>query len=588
MRSLKEFAKLAAAMIHADQGRNDAFDEYDAMYHVDWQLPGELVALEWVRCVRNMDPHDAVSTGTRVLSSLIPKIKYQPLNPAAKAQAGEWEKNLRWQMQAANRRRATKVERSVVMSALRYMAVAVQVVDLDYQIEQYKFLNAKSLRLKAARRHGRFMVLDYNPQVIHVRTSGLMTEAVLLACRKPAQEVVDDWGDRAPSALRKLAKDGQRIEYYDFTDYEDRGVWCTAIGGGDDDEKVMEIVREAHKLPFLPWVALMGKSTLESDGKDEYQPMYYPLMKSGVWKTTMIASSLAVSDVLARASYPRYAEEGVNQSEETQIDYTDPSRVAKVPVGNTLRALPPEQGDPALQNVVAELQGQMAKSTVSRILQGGEGLAGEAFAALNLRTQTAVGALKPAKELAEQALAEVFTLMLLWAHYTENDLSAYGTGKFDVGENYVIPWNAIDPSAIYLTVSLTADLPTDQMARLNAGMMANRLGVSKETIMEDVGIEDPDSELENWYLERYTDEYVALQVAAMQGEQQMQMQQAAQEQAAVAAQTAQAGMSGVAGQGQGYNPAMGGTPAAVAYPGMTREGATGVDMSGNPIAEQGP
>jgi len=61
--------------------------------------------------------------------------------------------------------------------------------------------------------------------------------------------------------------------------------------------------------------------------------------------------------------------------------------------------------------------------------------------------------------------------MLLWCAYTEMPLYAYGTGKDDKGQEYVI-----DPrryhDAIYIDVELKPDVPTDRLQRINAASIA--------------------------------------------------------------------------------------------------------------------
>jgi hypothetical protein len=90
------------------------------------------------------------------------------------------------------------------------------------------------------------------------------------------------------------------------------------------------------------------------------------------------------------------------------LETGDVDLVAQVTPGDTLKSAAPPGLDPNLQAVDGMIQAATNKSTVASILQGGDVPSGTAFATLNLATQTAVGALKPGKELAEHALADIY------------------------------------------------------------------------------------------------------------------------------------------------------------------------------------
>src|SRR3990167_4242152 len=200
------YEKIAKRMIDDDRDRVKANNEYDRMDNNEWELPAQLKELQWVHNVKSTDPHDIIATGTRVLSSLDTRITFQPLasNIESKKRANEIERVLGWCMAQANRRRPGTVEKAVVRSALMYDETVCSVIDLPYQIAQKKDLNASTKREKAALRYGRFMVIVYHPNEVHVRYSDAMPEAVLVHQRRPAQEVLDDWGDKA-GELTKLA-----------------------------------------------------------------------------------------------------------------------------------------------------------------------------------------------------------------------------------------------------------------------------------------------------------------------------------------------------------------------------------------------
>lgn len=599
-KELEYYRSMAQMMITGDAERDAAFEKYDEMYHGDWDLPKELDDVWWLRRVPTTDPHDAIEAGKRVLAGTAPKPKKIPLvsDELNRQAANRDEKNLEWQLKSANRRRQQSVQADIAQSALLYSAVAAQVIDLDWQIEQLTKADANTTRLKAARRYSRFVVVTHNPQNVHVRYSNFGPDAVLLAVKRRASEVKAEWGSLADE-LESLADQDATVSYYDYWDYDVRAVWIEAEDtetqvGGKTVKRTPEAETAAtvivilppteHKMTFLPWVALMGGSTLEQEEKDKYHPMLYILNQTDSWETQNIVRSINVSERILLAGYPRAVEQGASQ-DSTQIDRTDPSKPARVPIGNTLQPFPPPSPDTALADTDDRISAQIERSTLSRILMGADIPSGTAFAALNLATQTAVGALKPAKELTEKALAELFVLMLLWVEFTGNDLVAYGSDRrSDLGEAYIIEADTIDPDSLYIEVELTPDVPTDRIQRANAASIMTQWGYPREYALEDVGVSDPGAALELWYLERFKDAMFQMRLSQMVQQAQMEAQQAmmAQQQEAQArAQQEQAMMM----QGQGFNPAMEGTPYGQVNPEETREYQTGQAAGGAPVAE---
>jgi hypothetical protein len=225
----------------------------------------------------------------------------------------------------------------------------------------------------------------------------------------------------------------------------------------------------------------------------------------------------------------------------------------------------------------------------------------------------------PWKKLSERWVTDCMQKMLLWAHYTQNDLSGYGKEKKTSGTRYEIKGKDVDPDSLYLTAELVADVPTDRLQKINAAIqMARELKVSSEVILDELGYSDPQGVMKDYYLEQFTFALVqgklqlitaeasnTIEQLAAQRAQEM-LQQAMQEaQAQQEAQAAQGGgemtpeqggaMGGAppnllggngmeAVGGNGFNPAMGGAPPAMADPMMnTREAQTGMTRAGAPI-----
>ncbi len=580
---LRHYQEVARKMVKDDSERNTVNRKYDDMDHVVWSAPDKLRKQGWFRNMPSTDPHDAIAAGVRVLSALRESVTLQPLasNPETKNKANENEKVLEWVMQQVNKRRQGTVQRSVVRSSLKYDEVCAQVIDLDYQIKNKEVFGGDTKREKAARRYGRFVVNTYHPNNVHVLHSNYMPEAVLLVQVRKAKDVMREWGKLA-GKLKRAADNDEKVTYWDYMDYDDHVIWCGTASDVGDEKKVIELMRDEHNLPFLPWVARVGGDIMESRPEHRRRPLLYSINSSGSWETHNIVRSIMMSETISYAAAPRFKEEGpMNiESRSTETDYGDMNKIIDVTPGDELTQIPPPGLDPKLMEMASMVQSEMAKSTVANVLQGADIPPGTAFATLNLATQTALGSLKPAKELAEFALADIYSLFLLWANYTENDIKGYGTGKQDVGEEYTIKWDEINTESIYLSVELKPDVPLDRMQKANVAMMMVQAGIySKERAMEDMGVTDPDAVTKEMFFERLTEAQLQNIIDTMALQNQMAIQQQQQEQQ-LALQTIQNQMAGAPG-GNGFNPAFGGGPAQEAAPMATREGVTGEDLMGN-------
>jgi hypothetical protein len=204
-------------------------------------------------------------------------------------------------------------------------------------------------------------------------------------------------------------------------------------------------------------------------------------------------------------------------------------------------------------------------------------------------TQTAIGALKPAQDLTQNSLAEMFTCMVLWADYTDTPITGKGMSKEDAGDEYSIMPDTIDVNNLYISVELNPKIPTDMMQRANVASLVVPLGYSKKAALGDLGVDDPEKMLEESYMEQLDEANFQMAIQAMQ----MQLQQAAEANAQAAQQEEAQAMAqeqelaGPVMGGQGYNTGMGGTPPAIAAPTYTREDVVGEDNMGNPMVEGG-
>ncbi len=519
MNSLDHYQRIAHRMVQQDAEKDRMLAEMEAMWQARWQLPEEIASLRWMHKVVSTDPHDALRAGVRVLAGAEPRIRVLPagLGAGALAATEKVERALAWLFGQANQRRQASVLRDIVLSALLYDEVVAQVVYLPHQIRAVGAAGGDTRQLQQARRYGAFAVLVRNPRQVFVRSSDWMPEAVLFRRVMPVEEVLGFWGRQAEAVSKQFnaeKADAERYaSVYDYMDIEHRVVWAylhedpSAVppeSGLDGSAQPLEIVRQAHGLGFLPWVARVGGTTLAQAPADQRIPLLYSVYQSGQWETQNILETLLTSEVIAYAAAPRLKVEGV--TDRVDVDYGEPGRMAHVPPGHTLESMSPPGLDASLAQIADRVGQRIDKSTVPRILQTGEFPAGTAFATLNLATQSGLKSLLPYKDLAEKALEGVLMQMLDWMALDGRPVLAYGRGRDGQGEQIVLDPAEVDPAKLVLEVALEADVPADQGARIEAAATAVReLGFSRTRALAFIGEPDPAFVLEEARREELAD-----------------------------------------------------------------------------------
>jgi len=599
MKEMQWFLDRADELISRDSGLRDMQSAMDRMARLEYNLPPSLQNLEWMRTVRTTAPADAIDAGIKVLSGLDERLKIdpvsvlkglnvQPNSEAAKMKANEWETALKWQMDLAARRRGVFRD-DIIRSALMYDEIVGQVVHLPSQIKSVEALGGNAQRYKSAMRHGQFAVLLRNPQTVHVRYSDLMAEAVLSAVVMEAQAIVDFWGDKARGIAKQIKDEeiapDESLILFDYSDFDSRAVW--ACPGEDDtsvdwDKRWVIMDPEENKLPFLPWVSVIGGTNLASAPENQRFPLLYKVYAAETWLTANITGSLTMSQAIATAAQPQLTVEGAN-TQAVEVDYTVPGGRIDVPPGHKVAQLTQQPLNPALREAYDRFVSDMARSTVPSVLISAESMPGEAFSGYNLRVQQAIGSLLRYKKLGERFYESVYRQFLYWCEKSGDNIGGYGGEKY-----YEIDSEDIDPDEIYLTVELTPDVPLDRMQKINSAVMMSReLKYPAAKILEELGETDPQKAMDNWAKEQFYLAEVAGRAQLIQAEYQAQAQSVIaqaqmavqmQAQAAMQQQTGQPmqqptpgqgmGMEGLQGMGQGMNPEMMGTPPAQAGPAL--------------------
>ncbi len=610
-------------MIVNDKAKIDHFVEIDDAIEFGYVLPDALREMKWMRNIQSTLPVQVIVVGAKTLATIEPTVFIQPLNANAGTikLANDREQNILWQFQQMEKRHKHGFINEIVESALKYDSIASFTVPTDWQIKGQK--GSIPSRYKAALNQGGFITTVENPKDIHARFSPLGLDMVLNSKIMRARDAALFYG------VEKLLTDVEGedeemfVAVYDYWDYDKRVLW---ISDASDSASLIEpgkngykVFNEKMKLPFLPWTIVEGGSNLATRTDHKIRPLLGPVVHSKQLELSNLIQSMAFSEVTGYAAAPRYL--FTSHSGETFIlNYGDINKIANLKPGETLERLEPPAIDGNLLLMYDRIEAAFNKLTGLRAIADLDSPSGTAFATVNAQIKVATTALDPPKKLSERALSGIAEIILRWTAHTGDDLVGYGTRDRNLGVEFRTPSNQVDPKEIYINVTLSHHIPTDELQQINAvTILMNEVGISFIDAATRLNISNPEELLARKRQEDLDSAMLAIAIKEMNAEsdlkiqaQQMQLQMGMQQQllaqqqaqqqppqqgggsnleSARQARLAQGGQrtppssaQSLAARGQRVNPNRGGlSPNEINPEGFTREGATGIDSEGETI-----
>jgi hypothetical protein len=486
MKKIKEIQEIYQELEERDKPVYKMFKWMDNAFRCIWDLPKPMDQFEHIRKIVSTDPYIALRAGTWVLAANDPIWKVNPmsLEPDAKAWANTAEQVIRWEFYQSSGRRPALIRSDLVMSALTYDEIDVEVMFLPYQEKAVAQFGGSKEREKAISAFGDYIIIPNNPQTVHSFHSDYGLENVIKTTKQVSRKAKAFWGDKA----KMLDDDNTKIIISDYWDNDIRCVFARKEGE-DIDKAKMIIEPEEHGLPFIPWVCKTGGTQLHEDPEFQRIPMLFPIWRAKQWATVNIMQSMAYSEAIGHATSPKINIDGVG-SNKVVVDHTDPDGILATQNQN-VKMLPPYPIDTGLIELSNFLSQAMKKSTIPEVLQGIMPPSGMAYASMNLATQSALNVIKPQKELVEDSLSGIGKIMLQWPEHSGDTVKAYGVRKEDWGTPYEIKSGDIDSKRLWVDVELRPDLPVDRMQEITGGRtLVAELGWSKAAVAKDLGMED--------------------------------------------------------------------------------------------------
>ena len=583
MRDLKYYQNIAVSELKNNEKRNKFYDAVDVAIDGGGPLPAAIRKLPWMVHFKSTSIHDAYAAARRTLVSS--KMDVDVLPPAGNeetaASAEIIEKVLEYNFWLDNQRGPKSSYVKIVNNALRYMAVAYQIVDVD---EEYK--GQKGPRIDAIKRAGRFSKRHHDVRDVHARWSEDILEGVLIAKLNTGQELVDTYGTEH-KAIKKMMRDLKSDKdmdgvdlmrtyfgHYIYLDYEDKVVWIEGIDKltpGSDSP--YEVIREEHKMGFLPFVYNMGDDPLLKSSIDTNQLENLNILLS--MRYALIAATVAQARTWSKTA----SGQGVF------IDHSSPAAQVQMRLGEEFGILQPSQTDPHLSEVISASEGGIANTTaVSRMLSSMDTLAANTpYSTINAMMQAALSSLIEVRILCEKSLSDGMYQQLHWVEKTGRALigrrlqqSGYDN-MMNIGAFLSVGKDSFD-SNWKISVSLRPNSPTDKNERMTYAMnTSERFNLPRSWAMDEAGIDiDPKVALAQWAGEQKEIATIMADIQRIQMQPEMEMQQQMQ------AQAQQAPPQGQVGPGGETNPA--GLPAAQFDSTATRENITGRSVAGGETA----
>ena len=504
--------------------RDKMFEALDSYRHGEWSMDEELVEIDWIH--ESRDPIFAQQTDSakHILSDVSPSISLVPYTPGGDGKdiADRHEKGLRWLLDSASRRRQASIVQDVVASAVDYAEVTAQVIYIPQQIKDVKAAGGNASRYEAMLRRGPFAVIVHNPRTVYARYSDMGAEEVMLVTEDDPHNIIDLWGTKA-NKLKKALKDMKgRVEkatLKDYTSYDYRAVWVE--WGGED----YEIENGEWPWPFMNWVSRYGGTSLEDKGDFQRKPFLANMYHFDLYDDINRVRTLRFSDQIRKAA--RAKDVFMSDTRKApDIDASTGDLYVHIDSEEAINPQPSDTPDQSLATLYAETVGDVERSTLSRLLLGSDIPAGAAFASINLVSDSALKVLRSPQILSQNAVADILETMLLYIHYDNSEVISYGTGKTDLGEQYLIKGEEIVPGNLYISVKLDADLPTDFQARTVTARAQIDAGInSRQGAMEDIGIKNTSEVVEEIAGERLDETMMAVELENIQFTSSVQLQE---------------------------------------------------------------
>jgi methionine-rich copper-binding protein CopC len=560
----------------------------------------------WMIPSISTEPTNALKVLSNIFDTHNPKVRITPFGEADKERAELAERWVEFHFAKINQRAGKSPLRQLPHFSGKYGRVALQVDYLPYWLPKDK--KKWTSEQKQQMRGGPYCIEIHNPRNIYYEMGKYGLRWVASVTNMTPQEVINHWGvyddksengKKIQSAIKKIEseydKDDEiRFIHVDFTSHDKRQVSVFKTSRETieefeeytDGQEQIVILDSENKLGFLNWAVVECDST----------PLLAGMHKGNLYAFQTIFDTAKKSGVMRR-TFPPLMKSKTLDGKGVNVDYTGAEPEIKLKPGEEVESVNPPPMDNAVFTLAQELEGKvnttLGVSKLGNMEAGGNLQYSTVSAIIDLNMNN----LEPYKRTAEKALEQVAYIMFKWVEFTEDTVTAYRTNKANpeqiMGEEIMMNPEVIgDADELLIKIDLTSK--SDKMQAINRISTLKQSGfrIPDKELLEEVGYEDPDMLAAMWEDEQLQSTALQILIKELQGKKDLELQAATlqmqnemamqQQQQMMAMQPQDPNAQGPMGQmanpdqsnpsavgGQGFNPAMGGTPPMMAEPGMT-------------------
>lgn len=474
--------KTRAESVRSAYGERDSqLEQIETMYTLEWgDAPRELKATV------SPDARNAVLGATRLLTATDPKFKITLEDGGDK-----FEEVCRQMWQTSGRMNRSPVHYDLVLSALLYGEMHLQMTSVDDLIAAKGQTPAQKSRLEAIRKRTPFIFTALSPKTGYPEWDSFGLSGYFNRTERTVQSVISSY----PEAEGELAgkKSTELVYLCDWTDLENRAVW---VEGGQP------FLLAPHGLPFLPVVCSVGEgSTLFVEPEKRAVPFLYTLYKSELWKRQNLALTVLYSMISYIGAYPVFLFKSPTRTE-NELDFSKPGSVISLQQGESIEPLAKNAIDPSIREGLQLAQELGTESTIYKQAMGQPpSSGGMAFSTVSLLSQSGRLPLIPTQRNCGWLISTAMEQAFIWAKQMNIKL------EMGQGREAVKIQKAEIPDDITVVATLDVDLPQDKLQQANIAAMLtkgdNPLASTEWARTNFLGIDNNSKEQERIWAEQY-------------------------------------------------------------------------------------
>ena len=547
--------------------RDAAFDKYEKMYLMNWTSAPNT---DGIQVTISPDARNKVLGAKRLLTSTVPKpaVVKDSLSNKQVDNTDEVEEACKRIIFQSGKVFRMPIHYAAVESALLYGEIHMAISDtatMAVMASQRNKARADDMALQTTH-----LIEVWNPRYGYPEydaygLSGYLRRTFIKAGEIPSRfgQAGEDWFVGQDSTTD--------VELDIWWDVENYAVWVAGT----------PLIAEVHGLPFIPIsTTLIDGSTLFEKPEMMRQPMLYGLDKSGLWERQNLALTVMYTNIFNLGVNPTFKHNAPpsNPDKKLSWDGSVPGGVIDLEPGESFEPMVTKGViDPSFQQGYQIANEKTDESTMYNQALGQLLPGTNSYSTINLMSQAGRLPLASTQKMTEQAFSTALEMCLKWYKISKKALKGWPIKPADVSDT------------IQITCGIDIDLAQDKLQMANVGGMildkglADMAWVRREILNIQEGDTMDEAVATDKFFAGMVQAYMQSQIPAMvqQLMQQQQAQQPGQAQQGMPtaadqvpgnaqqanppdmqqlAQEAQQAQQQGGVQGQGFNPAMGGTP----------------------------